>query len=140
MTARTGAFGIFPLPIKKKRRKVGPFSRRLSFGQLDLRTAEGQFADDVRVALSEQLGGNPTPAQQLLIQSAALKALRCELLIRRVLTEESIKSNADNHCLAWLNALRRDLEALGLQPAAGPPTDPMAAIRAVMDAHSDEGA
>jgi hypothetical protein len=95
-------------------RQLGPFSKRLSFAQLDLRTAQGKFADEIRLALSDQLGGNPSPAQQLMIQAAALKALRVELLIRRVLSEDSIKSNNDNHCLAWLNGLRRDLEALGL--------------------------
>jgi hypothetical protein len=121
MTAKTGKFGVFPLPAKKKRRKIGPFARRLSFGQLDLRTAEGQFANDVRLALTEQLGGNPTPAQQLLIQSVSLKALRCELLTRRVLCEQNIKSNNDNHLLAWMNAMRRDLQALGLDTAPATP-------------------
>lgn len=114
MKGSKSKIGVFPARPSKKRRELGPFSRRLSFGQLDLRTSEGQFANDIRIALSEQLGGNPSPAQQLMIQAAALKALRCELLIRRVLTEVSIKGNNDHHCLAWLNGLRRDSEALGL--------------------------
>ena len=75
----------FPVRTRRKRRGIGPFSRRLSFGQLDLRTAEGQFAHDVKTALMTALGKDPSPAQQVIVQMAALKLLRCELLSRRIL-------------------------------------------------------
>jgi hypothetical protein len=119
----------FPARIRRKRRAIGPFSKRLSFAQLDLRTAEGQYADDVRTALTEGLGHSPSPAQQILIQMAALKLLRCELLCRQILSAESIQDRHDHHFLAWSNSVRRDLEALsGLRPAAATPVDPMQAL------------
>ena len=36
-------FEPFPFRQRKKRRKVGPFSKRLSFAMLDLRTQEGRY-------------------------------------------------------------------------------------------------
>jgi hypothetical protein len=125
----TRAAEPFPQRIRRKRRRIGPFAKRLSFAQLDLRTAEGQFADDVRRALTEQLGGSPSAGQQVLVQMAALKLLRCELLCRKILSAEAIQDRNDNHFLAWANSVRRDLEALGVTSPTGP--SPGAAL----DAH-----
>lgn len=126
----TAATEPFPARIRRKRARIGPFSKRLSFAQLDLRTAEGQFADDVRQALTDGLGYTPSPSQQILIQMAALKLLRCELLCRKILSAESIQDRNDNHFLAWSNSVRRDLEALaGLQGTAKPAGLTMADLR-----------
>jgi hypothetical protein len=43
----------------KKRRKVGPFSKRLSFAMLDLRTQEGRYARDICNGIAADLGGAP---------------------------------------------------------------------------------
>jgi hypothetical protein len=122
----TSAVEPFPARTARKRRKIGPFSRRLSFGSLDLRTKEGQFAHDIKTALLEQLGGDPTPAQQILVQLAAIKALRCELLCNVIFSDTAIKDVREYHLLAWMNGLRRDLEALGLEEPE--PAKPMDAI------------
>ena len=49
----------FPFPQRKKRRKVGPFSKRLSFAMLDLRTQEGRYARDICDGIAADLGGAP---------------------------------------------------------------------------------
>ena len=47
----------FPFRQRKKRRKVGPFSKRLSFAMLDLRTQEGREARDISDGIAADLGG-----------------------------------------------------------------------------------
>ena len=63
----------FPFRKRKKRRRVGPFSKRLSFAMLDLRTQEGRYARDICNGIAADLGGAPNAAQQLLCQMFALK-------------------------------------------------------------------
>ena len=64
--------------------------------------------------LTDQLG-DPTTAQGLLIQSAALKATRLALLSEQLLDGTPPSEGSDHHALAWLNSLRLDLMALGLE-------------------------
>jgi hypothetical protein len=56
----------FPFRQRKKRRKIGPFSKRLSFAMLDLRTQEGRYARDICDGIAADLGGEPNAAQQIL--------------------------------------------------------------------------
>ena len=104
----------FPFRQRKKRRKVGPFSKRLSFAMLDLRTQEGRYARDICDSIAADLGSAPNAAQQLLCQMFALKVLRVQLLVKTILSGETVNSHAENYCLAWMNSARRDLEALNV--------------------------
>lgn len=106
----------------KIRGRLGPHSRRLTLGALDLRTTEGQFAKAVRDALSLHLGSDLTPPQQLLVSAAAIKALRLELMVQRILAPDALDAQQDGKFLAWANSLRRDLEAIGI--ARKPPRIP----------------
>lgn len=114
-----------PEPFPKKRhKKVGPFSKRLSFASLDRRTLEGRFASATLEALYEQMGRTPTTGQQIVAQQAVLKLLRCERMLPRIMSGE-ITGHPENMYLAWANSIRRDLEALGLledAPAQPPRT------------------
>ena len=66
--------------------------------------------------LSAHVGGAPTAAERLLIQSAAIKATRLFLLSEKILAGGEIGGvDGDHHALAWLNSLRQDLTALGLE-------------------------
>jgi hypothetical protein len=94
----------------------------LSLAELDLRTAEGRYAAGIRVALIEHVGGDPSVPQQLLIGAIALKALRMELMMSHILSDEQIAEGDDGKFLSWANSLRRDLEALGIKRP--PPTQP----------------
>ena len=53
----------FPFRRRKKRRNVGPFSKRLSFAMLDLRTREGRYARNICDGIAGHLGGAPNAAQ-----------------------------------------------------------------------------
>ena len=104
----------FPFRQRKKRRKVGPFSKRLSFAMLDLRTQEGRYARDICDGIAADLGGAPNAAQQILCQMFALKVLRVQLLVKTILSGETVNRHTENYCLAWMNSARRDLEALNV--------------------------
>src|SRR5436190_12984883 len=80
----------FPFRKRKKRRKVGPFSKRLSFAMLDLRTQEGRYARDICDGIAADLGGAPNAAQQLLCQMFALKVLRVQMLVKTILSGETV--------------------------------------------------
>jgi hypothetical protein len=50
-----------------------------------------------------------------IVQSAALKATRLSLLTEQLLDGKPLSEGSDHHALAWLNSLRLDLQALGLE-------------------------
>jgi len=97
-----------------KIRKPGPFSRDRSLSTLDKRTKAGRVLRTTIGDLTAHLGGEPTAAEALLIQSAALKATRLFLLSEKLLAGGEIGEDGDHHALAWLNSMRQDLTALGL--------------------------
>ena len=57
----------FPFRQRKKRRNIGPFSKRLSFAMLDLRTPEGRYARDICDDILADLGGAPNARRQITI-------------------------------------------------------------------------
>ena len=108
-----------PSMAKRKKRRIGAFSRRLSFSDLDGRTNAGKFANSIKNDLERQIG-NPGPAQQILIKLIAVKVLRCEMMYDQVLSSPNggnLQDRVENYFLAWANSIRRDLEALGVLEA-----------------------
>jgi hypothetical protein len=97
-----------------KSRKIGPFSRDRSLSTLDKRTKAGRVLRSTLSDLTAHVGGDPSAAEALLIQSAALKATRLFLLSEKLVGGGEIGEDGDHHCLAWLNSMRQDLTALGL--------------------------
>jgi hypothetical protein len=95
-------------------RKSGPFSRDEALVALDDRTRAGRVMKGVIRQLTDQIG-DATAAQRLLIQSAGLKATRLSLLSQQLLDGTPPSEGSDHHALAWLNSLRLDLMALGLE-------------------------
>jgi hypothetical protein len=66
--------------------------------------------------LLAHIGDDVTAPQKLIIQAAGLKAVRLALLSDKLLTDENgLTEGGDHHALAWLNSLRLDLSALGLE-------------------------
>ena len=66
--------------------------------------------------LLAHIGDDVTAPQRLLVQAAALKSVRLALLSDRLLTDDNgLADGNDHHALAWLNSLRLDLVALGLE-------------------------
>src|SRR5437868_4345847 len=105
-----------PSIARRKKRRIGAFSKRLSFSDLDLRTNAGRFANSIKSDLEAQIG-NPSPGQQILIKLVAIKVLRCEMMYDQVLSKPDggdLQDRVENYFLAWSNSVRRDLEALGV--------------------------
>ncbi len=101
-------------PAPKSSYKVGPFSKDRNIATLDRRTKPGRVLRTTVADLTRHLGGCPSPAEALIIQSAALKATRLYLLSEKLLAGGEIGEDGDHHALAWLNSMRQDLTALGL--------------------------
>jgi hypothetical protein len=97
-----------------RRKNSGPFSRDQALVDLDRRTRAGRVMKGVIAELTARLGDASAP-QRLLVQSAALKAVRLMLLTDQLLANEPPSEGSDHHALAWLNSLRLDLQALGLE-------------------------
>jgi hypothetical protein len=105
---------------RDRHKKAGPFSRDQALVDLDRRTRAGRVMKSVIRELTNHLGDATAP-QRLLIQSAALKSTRLALLSDQLLDGTPPSEGSDHHALAWLNSLRLDLQALGLErkgPAA----------------------
>lgn len=92
--------------------------------RFDGRTAIGRSLSHVEIALVQALGGDPTPQQILILQRAALKAVRCGIAERQIL---SLNGNAprrlEQDYLRWARELREDLKSLGLRRQAKPVQD-----------------
>jgi ribosomal protein L32 len=75
-----------PSKARRKRRRIGAFSKRLTFSDLDRRTNAGKYVNSIKNALEAQIG-TPSPGQQILIKLVAVKMLRCEMMYDRVLSQ-----------------------------------------------------
>jgi hypothetical protein len=111
------------LKRKKKRLHLGPYSRRNNLTEVDGRCKVARCMRDFARALEQHLGGNPSPAQRVLIREASIKDAKLAMLVDKILTDnEPDLDCATRTYLAWANSLRRDLEALGLKAADTPKT------------------
>ncbi len=102
----------------RRAHRIGAYSGGSALIRVDRRTREGRFLQAVHRELTEQVGGEPTAAEQLLIKLATLKALRVALMADSIMTREAIDERADRQFLAWANSLRRDLDVLGISRRA----------------------
>ena len=85
---------------RRRHRKPGPFSRNEALTEVDRRTRPGRIMQSVIRQLVDQIG-DPTAGQSLLIQSAALKAVRLSLLSEKLLTDDKGLAEGNDHH-AWL--------------------------------------
>jgi hypothetical protein len=100
--------------------------RTVRLNTIDRRSEAGVFLRRVREGLVDQLGGDVTPAQRLLIEEAAKTALIAQAVGDFILKQESLV-RADASLLpvvvqhaALVGGLTRMLLALGLQRAEKP--------------------
>src|SRR5260370_1026179 len=105
-----------PSMARRKKRRIGAFSKRLAFPDPGLRPNAGKFVNSIKNDLEAQIG-NPSAGQQILIKLIAVKMLRCEMMYDQVLSKPNggdLQDRVENYFLAWSNSVRRDLEALGV--------------------------
>jgi hypothetical protein len=100
---------------RRIRRRHGPYSRTTSLTEIDGRCRVARQIREFTETLIEHVGGQPTPAQQVLIREAAIKNCRVVMLVDQILAGEGVDFDcASRTYLAWSNSLRRDLESLGV--------------------------
>jgi hypothetical protein len=68
-----------PSKARRKKRRIGTFSKRLAFLDLDGRTNAGKYVNSIKNGLEAQIG-NPGPGQQIRVKLVAVKMLRCEMM------------------------------------------------------------
>jgi hypothetical protein len=64
--------------------------------------------------LTAHVGGNPTFPQEVLIRRAARLLVMVEYMERHLIESDEMSDWASRQMLAWVNTLRRTLEALGM--------------------------
>lgn len=74
----------------------------------------------IREALVKHVGGRPSTVQALLIERAVILALKCAQIDAKIMSGETMTRHDSEHGLAWVNAYRRTLIALGIEPASQP--------------------
>jgi hypothetical protein len=87
---------------------------------LDGRQKELRFLKAYRAELVAHVGA-PTPIQWQLIERAAILALRCRMMDRRLLEDDgsAFTGNDSTQLCAWSNALSRTLVLLDLSVTGG---------------------
>jgi hypothetical protein len=85
---------------------------------IDGRRAEARRMKEIKSALIQHLGGNPSTAQRMLIDRIAALTLRLELMDKEALAGNPETERDARSYLAWSNALARMLHRLGLDGAA----------------------
>jgi hypothetical protein len=96
------------------RRKVN-VRRYSQVKELDARTLEGKTERRTIRELTRHVGGSPTFPQEVLIGRAARLLVMVELMEKRLIESDELNDFASRQILAWVNTLRRTLEALGLE-------------------------
>jgi hypothetical protein len=114
--------------------KLGAYAHDIVLARADGRSREGRLLKQMRQELIAHMGGTVTPPQRAMIERAAMLQLRCAALDRKVLDGTFSEYDAKTY-LAFSNSLTRTLKALGVQPAAAKPMDPMEAIHRRVAAH-----
>ncbi len=85
---------------------------------LDMRTREGRQVRHLIDALSEALGGDPSPQQQLIIRTVAIDAVKLEMLTPHVLADDNPSSERVKQYLRLSGSMTKKLVALGLERKA----------------------
>src|SRR5260370_34618180 len=100
--------------MSEKVRTIGPYSRLHRVAKLDGRTCEAMFMRKVREELTAHFGDKPNIIQRHLIERAVILSLRCAQIDDMIMSRKLLTTMDNNQGLAWQNALRRTLIALGL--------------------------
>jgi hypothetical protein len=101
---------------RRKRPRLGPYSTKHALTSIDGRCRVALTMREFTRELEAHVGGNPTPAQRVLIREASIKAARLAMMTDAILDRDAPDFDLMTRCyLAWSNSLRRDVEALGLK-------------------------
>jgi muconolactone delta-isomerase len=106
-----------------KRRGSDPISRpaRLWAGKGKGTSKEGQFIRQLRAALVQHVGGNPTAVERILIERAVMMTVHLARMDAEALASGRMSDYARKQYLAWDGKLRQALRQIGKgAPERGP--------------------
>jgi hypothetical protein len=105
-------------PGRSKGQGLGVYSCLRSLVRVDKRSREYRLMRQIREDLTAHVGGNPNPAQRMLIERAVILSLRVAMLDQKIVAGEILTGQDNVQYLAWSNSLTRTLRTLGVDPAA----------------------
>ena len=100
--------------MAKYRGPIGPYCGRNVLQMLDGRRREAKQIQATVAELTEHVGGTPSPVQRRLIERVAWLEFHMDAMDAKALERGVISERDGREYLAWLNAYRRTLVALGL--------------------------
>lgn len=110
---------VATIPAKQRaKRRIDPYSRPGRWAKVDGRSNEAVLARDVRAALVQHVGGNPSAVQSILIQRAVMLSVHLAMMDRKALEDGALSLHASRQYLAWNNGLTRTVRELGLRGAS----------------------
>ena len=118
--------------MNEKSGAVGPYSSPITLAKLDGRTREGRLLREHTTDLLDHIGGKPSAPQRRLIALAGNLALQIALMDRRFVEAHAVTEREGRQYLAWANAYRRTLQALGLDQSQRTPA-PKSKLSAMID-------
>ena len=86
-------------------------------------TREGEMYRRVVRDLTRQIGGRPTPAQEMLIARIGWLAVHLARIDARALAAGEMSDHSRREYLAWSNTMTRTLAVLGFQASPPPPAN-----------------
>ena len=102
---------------KRKVYQVGPYSDAMNIVNADKRSREAKALRSAIAGLTEHVGGDPGAAESMLITATAVIWVRLTMASARMLEPTEIGEQTQKAFLSWNNALRRNLDTLGIKPA-----------------------
>jgi len=99
---------------------LSPHSRPHTLAKLDRRTREARLLAAFRREYTAHVGGRPSATQKTLIERASRLGLYIAVMDRQSAADGTMSEHNSRQYLAWSNALRLCLQALGFQAATAP--------------------
>ena len=97
--------------------KTGLWLPESSFKKLDRRSRVAKAMDKAKIELTDAIGGDVSPQQAILIDKAVFLLYKTSVFESQMMNGSEIGQDVESYYLAWVNSLRRILEALGLKKA-----------------------
>ncbi len=101
--------------MAKTQPKIGPSSQAATWQKIDGRGVVARRLRAYRDELTEHVGGSPSATERVLIDRAAMLRVQLELMDQRSLKGAPLPDHTARSYIAWSNALRLVLQALGLE-------------------------
>lgn len=98
-----------------ERQRKDRYSVPVRWAGITARSPEGRLIKGARADLIAQVGGQPSPAQRIVIERAVMLTVQLARMDAKALAGGAMSDHATREYLAWSNTLTRLLARLGLK-------------------------